>query len=175
MWISQQAAALLGVLSAADKASKGLLPASKIQPVVAGQGCPVPDALEEALKEAGEGDIDYAKWIAAHKAAGQSTQNKLRAGPTAAPPPSKLTAVKSLKNMQASDTKTLRAELSKLDEGLKREKLDREVLEAEESLRRIRMDELKTPVAKAIIRDAYLTYSPSKKTAKQALKAAEKK
>ena len=51
-----------------------------------------------------------------------------------------------------------RAELSKLDEELKREKHDREMLEAEESLRRIRREELKTPVAKAIIRDAYLTY-----------------
>ena len=48
VWISHQATALLGALSAADKASKGLLPAGKMQPVIVGQGCPVPDGRGRA-------------------------------------------------------------------------------------------------------------------------------
>jgi hypothetical protein len=49
-------------------------------------------------------------------------------------------------------------ELAKIDDALRQEKEQHDRDEAEESLRLLQIDSLKSPVAKTIIRDAFLTY-----------------
>lgn len=179
LWVNDHAKVLLGALSSSDKSSKGLLAAPAVRDVFMTQACPELEALDEALATYGQASFDYAKFIHTQKTAGQTVANRQRAGPGAAaavsPTAPKLAAIKTLRKYQDADTKALRDELAKIDALLRQEKERHDLVEAEVALRRMQLDQLKTPAAKNLMRDAYLTYSPSRKQAFKALEMMGKK